>query len=735
MRKLALFSGGFAAAAAIFVYLLRDVRALWLAGACLAFSPLALRLGLRRCCAAALGLAAGLLWCAGYQQLWLAPADRLCDTTQQVALTLTEDPTATDYGSRAMGTIQADDRRYSAVLYADEALMKATAGDCVTVQAKIRRAGLSIADGESLYLRAQGVVLQLQSEDILSVEPGRGSWPVRLRQYLQNRLHVLYSGEAAGLLRALLTGDRSELSYGIQNELSVAGLSHAVAVSGMHVSMLLAMVSLLCGHNPRLTALFGIPVVVAFTLMTGASPSACRAAVMQTMLLLAPLVRREQDGLTALSAAALVLLLQNPWAVASVSFQLSFAAVLGLFVLAEPLQRRLLGRSKKAGRIRRYLAGSAAASVAATVVTLPLTVYYFGLISLAAVLTNLLALWAVTAVFTLGAISCFAGALGPVLAWPVSKLSAYLLGLCRLIARFPYAAAYPQNLPLMCWAVAAYGVLCWLLLRGSRKMLPLLSVLTAGLLLCVLWGRAELTRGTPVCRVLDVGQGQCIYWQTGGFSALIDCGGENPEEAGELAARTLLSGGQTHVDLVVLTHYDADHAGGVEQLLRRVRVGLLLLPETAEESDMQQNILAAASASACQVCMVTELTEVEFSGGKLTVYPPVSQESGNNSGISVLATGGEYDMLVTGDLDRFAEMRLLSRWAIPHVELLVAGHHGSKTSTSEALLEAVQPQTVVISVGADNSYGHPAQETLDRIAQTGAAVYRTDRDGTVILRN
>ena len=734
MRKLALFSAGFAAAAAIFVYLVRDVRALWIAGACLALSPLAFRFGFKRCCAVFLGLSAGLLWCVGYQQLALAPAEKLYGTEQTVTVTLTEDPVSTTYGSRAIAKLETGGKSYIAALYGKETLLEAAAGDRVTAEVRIEPSGLEIEDGESLYLRSDGVSLCLFAESDLTMTHGQPKWPARVRQYLQNQIHAHYTGETAGLLRALLTGDRSELSYAVQNDLSVAGLSHAVAVSGMHVSMLMAMVALFCGYNPRLTALIGIPLVVLFVLMTGASPSACRAAVMQILLLSAPLVRREQDTLTSLSAAALVLLLQNPWAIASVSFQLSFAAVLGLIVLGKPLQNRLLQLRKEPGRLWQYLASGASASLSATIATLPLTVYYFGLISIAAVLTNLLALWAVTVVFSLGAVSCFFDSLGGILAIPVSWLARYILGLCRFVAQFPYAAAYPQNLPLMLWAAAAYGILCLFLLTKYKKHLPALSILTAAFLACILWGRCDLTRGDPVYRVLDVGQGQATSFEHDGFTVVLDCGGSYPSEAGEQIVRTLHSGGQTHVDAVILTHYDADHAGGVLQLLHRVKPGMLLLPDVPDDSGMRLAIEQAAASAGCPVTMVSTLTELEFSDGKLTVFPPVSRENDNNGGICVLASAAEYDILITGDLDRFMEMRLISQWQLPQAELLVAGHHGAASSTSTILLETVCPKTVAISVGADNYYGHPSAETLERIQAAGAAVYRTDLQGTLVFR-
>ena len=177
-----------------------------------------------------------------------------------------------------------------------------------------------------------------------------------------------------------------------------------------------------------------------------------------------------------------------------------------------------------------------------------------------------------------------------------------------------------------------------------------------------------------------------------------------------------------------MTHYDADHAGGAQQLLARVRVDSLFLPDLEDESGLREVLEVSDS----QVFVVSGLTEISVPNGEIRLYPAVLKENDNNGGVCVLATAAEYDILVTGDMDRFAEMRLLARYDLPDVELLVAGHHGSKDATSQVLMDAVTPETVVVSVG-ENTYGHPAKETLRRIKAAGAEVLRTDELGTVTI--
>ena len=214
---------------------------------------------------------------------------------------------------------------------------------------------------------------------------------------------------------------------------------------------------------------------------------------------------------------------------------------------------------------------------------------------------------------------------------------------------------------------------------------------------------------------------------------MIDCGGST-WNAGEDAARSLQSYGEYRIEALILTHYDADHAGGAAQLIERQRVERVLLPRGVEASDLKETILAKAAERGTEVIFVDEDLLLSFDGGELRVFAPLSDKDSNDSGISVLASAREYDMLITGDMTAKTELRLLTEKDIPQTELLVAGHHGARTSTSLALLSGVRPQTVLISVGEDNAYGHPSPQTLARIDAAGAEVYRTDMCGTITIR-
>ena len=279
------------------------------------------------------------------------------------------------------------------------------------------------------------------------------------------------------------------------------------------------------------------------------------------------------------------------------------------------------------------------------------------------------------------------------------------------------------------WLVFVYVLLGVYLLSREKK--PLLLCCCAVLGLCLAQVVSFVEPLTDECRVtvLDVGQGQCILLQSRGRSYLVDCGGDDDADAADLAAETLLSQGITRLDGVIITHGDRDHAGGMGNLLERIDTDLLLLPgydEAAENGEL-------ANRTRGMVVYVTEDREITCGDVKITVFGPIFPEDSNENSLCVLFSTENCDILITGDRSGVGERSLLRRVELPEVDVLIAGHHGSKYSTSAELLDAVRPDIVIISVG-ENYYGHPAPETLERIREYTDEIYRTDLQGTVVFR-
>ena len=213
----------------------------------------------------------------------------------------------------------------------------------------------------------------------------------------------------------------------------------------------------------------------------------------------------------------------------------------------------------------------------------------------------------------------------------------------------------------------------------------------------------------------------------------MDCGGTGPSDPGDVAADRIQAAGRSRLDLLVLTHFHADHACGVPRLFDRLEVGTLAVPDVEEDDPLRREILALAEEAGTEILFIRDDTRVEFGPSALTAYAPLGDGGANEEGLSVLASCGDFDVLVTGDMNAAVEKRLVKYGNLPDIEVLVAGHHGSAASTSEELLLAVRPEYAVISVGY-NSYGHPSPEALERMAAAGCAIYRTDWMGTVTVK-
>ena len=211
----------------------------------------------------------------------------------------------------------------------------------------------------------------------------------------------------------------------------------------------------------------------------------------------------------------------------------------------------------------------------------------------------------------------------------------------------------------------------------------------------------------------------------------MDCGSYSDTYAADEAAALLLSQGIYRLDGIIITHFDADHAGGVGNLLTRVPADMLFLPNCLDEDSTSQALYQYTGGD---ITTVESDLVIRFGDAKITLIPSETATSNNESGLCILFQGENCDILITGDRSAAGERELIEHMDLPELEVLIVGHHGSKTSTCRELLIKTSPEIAMISVGADNSYGHPTDEVLERLRNFGCVIYRTDQDGTIIFR-
>ncbi|MFZ0015316.1 MAG: ComEC/Rec2 family competence protein [Acidimicrobiia bacterium] len=523
-----------------------------------------------------------------------------------------------------------------------------------------------------------------------------GKW---LREGVDRRL-APYNG-ARGLLAGFLIGDTSHVPRLDIEAMRRSGLAHFVAVSGSNVTLYLGFLAVIAGPlawGPKRRALLGLIALPAYVAATRFEPSVLRAAVMAAIALGARLFGIVFEAWQMLSIAVIVLILADAGLVENIGFQLSVVATAGVIAGA---------RWPTRGIIRRALAVTAGAQVAVA----PLLLVHFGSVPLMSPVVNLVAAPLVTAATLLGAVSV--AGLTPVL--PVATALAHaVLALARA------ASGWPQ-LDLSGLIVIAVGAGVWAWRPSSRSLLAFPAAMALA------WSLIAPQSTVPVggVAVLDVGQGDAILLNGGeGHYALVD-GGPDPV----VLLDRLDAYGVTHIELVVLTHVHADHAAGLVGLFGNVGVGALWTSTGTHHTPASSELLATAGAWRVHA-MVPEPGD-RWPLGRLQLFvdgPVRHYASANDESIVLTVEGLSRSMLLSGDIETFAQADLDDARA----DILKVPHHGGATSDPD-WLEAVGAGTAVISVGADNDFGHPADWVIEVLGDSGSTVLRTDQIGDVVL--
>lgn len=692
-----------------------------------------------------LPLAVSLAYFAGYDHLVRQPIENRCGAASDFTATVCDWPQATERGARVTVELEGY-HRARAVLYGEAELLAARPGDTVTGTAQWQSA-VHFNSDDVTHFNARGVYALLYGREDVRLSAGDGDalrWlPQRAGKAFREKVAAIWDDpRVSGFLTAELTGDKSAMDDGDYLAMQETGLAHLFAVSGLHCAFLVTLLALLISRRQRLLCAVTIPLLLFYMVMVGMSPSVVRACIMQIFLLIAPLFRRGSDPLTSLAAALLVILLCNPFAAASVSLQLSFSATLGMVLLSPRLYKLLTGWYKGKCRPLRtalcFVAANLSATLSAVVFTAPLTAWYFCIFVLVAPLSSLLAVPAAGWSFMVAFVTVLLGfvwlPLASLLGWISWALVRYILWIANGMMSWRYHAVYFTNPYLIYWLLFLYAAFigCAATPDGKRKYL-LASALSVLTLTAAIWvNRQDYQYGVLTALTLDVGQGESVILTSGGETALVDCGSSNSyKDPGGLAADTLHSMGVRELSAVVVTHYHADHTNGLYEVLRRIPVQTIYLPDIEDEYGVRERLVSLAEEKGAQVTYVTKETADTLGDTVLTIYPPV-QSGGdlNELGLTALASAGDFDLLITGDMSGSTEKKLVETYALPDIEVLVVSHHGSRYSSNIRFLKSVTPEAAVISVG-DNNYGHPSEETLQRLLAVGADIWRTDQQGTI----
>lgn len=619
-----------------------------------------------------------------------------------------------------------------------------------------------------IYESGKKIDFYLENPTVLEVKEQRSGvrevveiWKTEM----MNRCEKIYQDEEAGILEAMLFGEKSELSGDIKELYQAAGISHVLVISGLHISLLaLAVAGILrrLGFPMPVWVILSVGVLAGYGILIGQPTTAVRTLLMFFVLQGARLLGRSYDLLSALAFAGILMLLDNPDLILDGGCRLSFCAVIGVgwYVSEKNKIFRSIGEKEKRKNRGKGGKGSSAGAILENIragwylwlFTLPVMLDTFYQVSVVGLLWNLVAIPLLPVIIA-------SGGLGVVLAgWNIflgSLAGSPAYGMLQL---YQEIGNISEKLPVGMWTpgqpskpvIAGYYLVIFLLVLVEkqlikrekrwkiRKIFPgmeLCSMLLLLLLMAHPWQQREKIT------FLDVGQGDASLLQSGGQTLLLDGGSTSQKNVGTYVILPYIKQqGISCLEAVVLTHTDQDHINGVTEVLEEGKKGWLTVKnlmypywmEGTEQGKQLKKLAEEAGASCRKIRAGDRLT---IGKAEAVVLYPKEQEkiAEPNAGSLVLFWKWEgVRAMFTGDLPEEKERELLQN--LPACEILQVGHHGSATSTCREFLEQVQPSLAVISCAMKNRYGHPSPDTVDRLKKTGCEIRYTMKSGAITIR-
>ncbi len=634
---------------------------------------------------------------------------------------------------------------------------KLSPGDVISFEAKLmsldeeRNPG---AYNEFQYLRSRKIAYKLYPKSVtvesktVTIETVFGY----LRAKCGEKFAKLLSPEDAGIITALISGQKADISSDDRDLYKSIGIYHILAVSGLHLTIIASVIEAVLSKilRRRHSVIATVTLLCIYCIFTGSGVGAVRAALMYSMVALSSILRRDRDPLTYTSFSALILLLYEPLYLFDMGFQFSFLAVYGIFILTEPFMKFFAVTATKLPftRVildRKYFKKYMASVLAATLATYPVTAFYFGTVSLSSLLANL---FITPTVFILVIFGLVAAAAPAVVCGIPAVTIGFMLGAYRffglILASLPFSELFigrPEA-----WAIIGYFGLLLTFAYTMHAKGKLYSNLSYALCIAV---PVFITANT-VCgfipgglrvTMLDVGQGDCTVIEYGAYTAVVDGGGREASLGNSTGVNVLIPylnyRGINSVDCVFVSHIDADHVVGIIELLEHVVVENVYISYDADQSKtLSLELLDAIAENGAKLYLLRTGDYVML--GDLTVnclYPfeNTSVTNSNDTSNVLKISYKTIDFLLAGDLSSSVEADLIKAGTDLDCEVMKLSHHGSKYSNSSEFLEAVSPMFAFAGAGRNNSYGHPSKVTLDRLSNLGIRLYDTADNGAIVI--
>ncbi len=553
----------------------------------------------------------------------------------------------------------------------------------------------------------------------------------------------------SGIVKSMILGDKTDLDDYISETYKVAGIYHILVISGLHITLIGFGIQWFFALflNKRFAGLPALFLLCLYCIFTGASVSAIRAVTMFGVWVIAKVINRDYDLLSSTAFACIALLIYQPFYLWDIGFQLSFSGVLGIGFAYAPMLNMLnyLKERFKFCKVMLkydYFVKAIAVILAVQLTNAPVIAYHFSYYATYSIFVNLLIIPTVSIIVLLGMIIAVVGFISLELATIASGAVFALLKLyewiCRFFVELPFAkllTGQPTWYLIVLWYAAV--LLIVLIFIKEQSKINLKPVKYLGLVIAAIIAASliKIYIQPPTVTMLDVGQGDSFIIECQNKVYLVDCGNEG---YGTYSILPYLDyKGIDYLDGIFISHFDKDHSAGLFEVIPEKKIGGLFIKEDTWESEKyKQEVLTLVNEYKIPVRYLQKddvLTYGDLKFACISAKEP--QANSNDNSMIIKFSYGEADFLFTGDISQAAERKILTSYEDENLnsEVLKISHHGSKYSSSGVFMSAVSPKIALISAGANNTYGHPTKEVLDRLQEFGVICYNTIKNGAVTI--
>lgn len=662
------------------------------------------------------------------------------------------------------------------IIYSEDSFCHA--GDYIWVRVKLKDFEEPTNEGQfnaRAYYTSDGINYQGIFNKTVNITPCEGTLKASLLNIADSIKNVYvntFTRKNVGTMRAIVLGDRSVLDDEIKELYKKNGISHILAISALHITMVGMLVYRMLKKIISViqAAVLSSVIMLFYLYITGNSVSAGRAVIMILVFMLADVLGRTSDGANTLGLAVVILIIKNPYCISNAGFLMSFLAMAGI-IFVKPIFSNeetimLFFRKKKMVSITEMfiyhnIIDMLITGLCVQIATLPVVLSMSGQIAIISLLLNIVVIPLMSVIMVSGILTGIMGLISMKAAIWTAGAGEYILDLyswlCEKASGSSGAVIVTGHPPekavvlyyvfLIVWCVIYYMKVFSGISGKYRNVLPVILYLIITIQL-----RYD-TGCSMKISMLDVGQGDSIVLQTSdGFNALFDGGSTSKKNIGRYRIYTYLKyAGVRSLDYVFVSHPDKDHISGIYELIdmcdNTFEIKNIVLPHINDTDETLLEIRKMADRVGINVlyaCRGDALSAGNLSISCVHPCKNYNYESANDYSAVYLISFGKFSMLMTGDAESKAEKCLIQDarksdsvvdlQKLSGINVLKAGHHGSRGASSENFLRFVKPETALISCGVDNSYGHPHKETLQRLKEAGTKVYRTDDGGEIMVR-